>query len=164
MFQKLYQIPFCLGMLLLTSLGNSAFAETPSGSMPPTIRMLNIPPVTPQEAAEYLNKRVVPPSSLPSQTKTREYSSAQKYVGKEARIRLNIETVLGHEPPVGTITKYGFKRADFAYKSSSSKGSDNTVDHMFGTTVITPKSQSPSGQIQPVEVPEISSVREALTK
>ncbi|WP_323864380.1 hypothetical protein [Xenorhabdus cabanillasii] len=64
MFQKLYQIPFYLGMLLLTGLGNSAFAETPSGSMPPTIRMLNIPPVTPQEAAEYLNKRVVPPSSF----------------------------------------------------------------------------------------------------
>ncbi|CAM3529311.1 hypothetical protein; putative exported protein [Xenorhabdus nematophila ATCC 19061] len=164
MFQKLYQIPFYLGALLLTSLGNSAFAETSPGSIPPIVGMMNMSPVTPQEAAEYLNKRVVPPSSLPSQTKTREYPRAQGHIEKEARIKLNVEAVLGHEPPVGTMTTYGFKRADFSHKPSSAKETDSTANPVFGTMVIAPESQAQSEQIQPAEVPEINSGRETLTK
>ncbi|MDE9543246.1 hypothetical protein [Xenorhabdus bovienii] len=163
MFQKLYLIPFFWGMFLLMILGNNTFAETTISPIPPTVGTLNMPPVTPQEAAEYLNKRVVPPSSLPSHTKAQEYSSAQEYVGKESRIKLNVDAVLGHEPPVGTITKYGFKCADFTHKSSS-KSAENTVDPVIGTTLITPQSQRPSEPIQPVEFPEITQNSEVLTK
>ncbi|CEF31223.1 conserved hypothetical protein [Xenorhabdus nematophila str. Websteri] len=144
-------------------LGNNTFAETTISPIDPTVGTLNMPPVTPQEAAEYLNKRVVPPSSLPSYTKAQEYSSAQKYVEKESRIKLNVDAVLGHEPPVGTITKYGFKRADFAPKSSS-KSAENTVDSVIGTTLITPQSQRPSEPIQPVEIPKITPNSEVSTK
>lgn len=165
MFQKLYQLPFCLGMLLLTSLGNNAFAETATSSESPTVGMLNMPPVTPQEAAEYLSKRVVPPSSLPSHSKIWKYSSAQEYIEKEGRIRLNVDAVLGHEPPVGTMTKYGLKRADLAPKSSSViKRSENTDDSGTATTVIIKKNQTSPAQITTIELPELRANKEILTK
>ncbi|WP_231571582.1 MULTISPECIES: hypothetical protein [Xenorhabdus] len=165
MFQKLYQLPFCLGILLLTSLGNNAFAETATSSESPTVGMLNMPPVTPQEAAEYLNKRVVPSSSLPRHTKAEKYSSAQEYTEKEGRVRLNVDTVLGHEPPAGTITKYGFKRADLAPESSSViKRSENTDGSGTATTVIIKKNQTSPAQITTIELPEIRANKEILTK
>ncbi|WP_340614673.1 hypothetical protein [Xenorhabdus thailandensis] len=165
MFQKLYQLPFCLGMLLLTSLGNNAFAETATSLEPPTVGMLNMPPVTPQEAAEYLNKRIVPPSSLPRHTKAEKYFNAQEYAEKEGRVRLNVDAILGHEPPAGTMTKYGFKRADLAPKSSSViKRSENTDAQETTTTVIIKKNQPSPAQITTIELPEIRANKEILTK
>ncbi|MEQ1967457.1 hypothetical protein ABLA30_10590 [Xenorhabdus nematophila] len=163
MFQKLYQIPFCLGMLLLTSLGNKAFTETPTNSVPPTIGMLNMPPVTPQEAAEYLNKRVVPTSSFASYESP--YAKSQEYSGEKDRLKLNVDAVIGHEPPAGAITKYGFKRADLAPKSSSViKHSENANYSGTATTVIIPKKQTSPEQITTVELPELRENKKILTK
>ncbi|MBC8951488.1 hypothetical protein Xenpb_00123 [Xenorhabdus sp. PB62.4] len=162
MFQKLYLIPFFGGMFLFTSLGNSAFAETSTNSVPPSVGMLNMPPVTPQEAAVYLNKRVIPPSSLPSYGS--QHAKAQEYSGEKGRLKLNVDAVIGHEPPVGAITKYGFKRADLAPKSSSMiKRSENTDDPGTATTVIIQKNQTSPAQITTVEVPEIRANKEILT-
>ncbi|PHM23775.1 hypothetical protein [Xenorhabdus innexi] len=134
MFQQLYQILFFWGMFSFVNLGNNAFAETSPDPSPPIVGMLNLPPVTPQEATEFLNKRVVPPSSLSTQT------NAQEYAEKES-IKLNIDTILSHEPPVGEITKYGFKRANFGHEFFSSKVTENTLDQEIITTIITPKPQ-----------------------
>lgn len=92
---------------------------------------LQMPLVTPDQAAAFLAARVVPPSDVPA-TVTPQSAG-------EAPAALDIEPVLGHELPTDATAPAGFGRADFA---QSKPASDKKQEAVGGAAAVSSRSPS----------------------
>ena len=71
----------------------------------PTVGTLQMPLVSPQQADQFFAGRAVPPSDVPA---TAPLAASQPLQS------VNVDPVLGHDPPSDTVTASGLPRADFA--------------------------------------------------
>ena len=105
-----------LGGLLSLAVVSSPLAQTippaaPIGSgkqgaaLP--VGSLNLPLVSPGQAASFLAARAVPASTMPA-------LAADRMSARQAPAVLNVQPVLGHELPTGSRTAAGLPRAGFA--------------------------------------------------
>jgi len=109
----------------------------------PAVGILQMPPVTPQQAEEFFATRVVPPSNVPAIAPSARSDS-------QPLQSLDVAPVLGHELPSDPVTPSGLPRADFA---TASPGAERTHDAIGGTAVVAP--HSPGTAVIPEQPPTI---------
>ncbi|MDY0271118.1 MAG: hypothetical protein RBR37_01210 [Advenella sp.] len=105
MSKNCYVISIYVLALCLTGVSASNANDLTPHNGTPLSGNLNMPLVSPEEAAKYLDKRVVPQSD--------ELTIISKS-SRQPLVKLNTQAKLGHKLPTNNKTPYGFIRADFA--------------------------------------------------
>ncbi len=100
-----YQPAVCAVLIGLGSTSLTMAQENSISGAAPLSGNLEMPLVSPEQAADFLAKRVVPKSDMP------ELKAAPTAAGL---VKLNVAPVLGHDLPTEKMTPSGFPRADFA--------------------------------------------------
>lgn len=105
-----YRVLWSLTALICAGFNAGAHAQQTSANVPytPPVGNLEMPPVTPQQAEQYLNARQLP------RTSAVPVGVGQSAAARRSLTKLNVEPVLGHDLPEGDTTPSGFRRADFA--------------------------------------------------
>lgn len=108
---RLSRSAWAAACLVLPALGAMAQEAPAVGSGQPgaalPVGSLNLPLVSPAQAASFLKARVVPASTMPP-------LAPDKMSARQAPAALNVQPVLGHPLPTGTTTAAGLPRAGFA--------------------------------------------------
>jgi hypothetical protein len=91
-------------ILLILSF-TAGLAVAASAQNVPPVGILQMPPVSPEQAAQFFATRVVPPSDVPPMAPS---ASAQPLQS------VNVDPMLGHDLPTDAVSPSGMPRADFA--------------------------------------------------
>ena len=132
----------CLALMALTLpagfVGLPAYAQNV-----PAAGILQLPPVTPQQADQFFATRVVPPSNAPA-------IAPSASLAAQPLQSLNVAPVLGHELPTDPVTALGLPRADFA---TAKPGAERTPSAIGDAAVVGPR--TPGTAVIPQQPPTI---------